>query len=69
MLAALKRTPALLLRPYIIARTYRPAYLAPDLIAGLTVAVVLLPQALVFSLLAGMPPERGLYAAVVAAVR
>jgi sulfate permease, SulP family len=68
MLAALKRTPALLLRPYIIARTYRPAYLAPDLIAGLTVAVVLLPQALVFSLLAGMPPERGLYAAVVAAV-
>jgi sulfate permease, SulP family len=68
MLVALKRTQALLLRPYIIVRTYRTANFVPDLLAGLTVAVVLLPQALVFSLLAGLPPERGLYAAVAAAV-
>ncbi|MEN9935697.1 MAG: hypothetical protein RLZZ387_2276 [Chloroflexota bacterium] len=68
MLAALKRTPALLLRPYVIARSYRRENFGPDLMSGLTVAVVLLPQALVFSLLAGLPPERGLYAAVAAAI-
>lgn len=68
MLAALKRTPILLLRPYIIIRGYRRENLIPDLVSGLTVAVVLLPQALVFSLLAGLPPERGLYAAVAGAI-
>ncbi|HWQ15956.1 MAG TPA: SulP family inorganic anion transporter [Roseiflexaceae bacterium] len=68
MLAALKRTPALLARPAWVLRSYRGANLGPDLVSGLTVAVVLLPQALVFSLLAGLPPERGLYAAVAAAI-
>jgi sulfate permease, SulP family len=68
MLAALKRTPVLLLRPAWILRAYRRQDLLPDAVSGLTVAVVLLPQALVFSLLAGMPPEHGLYAAVAAAI-
>jgi SulP family sulfate permease len=42
----------------------RPA--AGDLVAGVTVALVLLPQSLAYAQLAGMPPERGLYAAAVA---
>lgn len=35
-----------------------------DLVAGLSVAVVLIPQALAYAQLAGMPPYTGLYAAV-----
>ncbi|MEI7759474.1 MAG: SulP family inorganic anion transporter [Thermoleophilia bacterium] len=34
-----------------------------DVIAGLSVAAVLIPQSLAYAGLAGMPPERGLYAA------
>ncbi len=47
---------------------YRSACLKPDLAAGLTVAVILLPQAVAFALIADLPPEMGLYAAVVAAL-
>ncbi|HEY8866335.1 MAG TPA: SulP family inorganic anion transporter [Solirubrobacteraceae bacterium] len=36
-----------------------------DLIAGLSVALVLIPQSLAYAELAGMPPERGLYAAAI----
>ncbi len=36
-----------------------------DVLAGLTVALVLVPQALAYAELAGMPPERGLYAAAI----
>lgn len=34
-----------------------------DLIAGLTIAAVLVPQSMAYALLAGMPPIYGLYAA------
>jgi SulP family sulfate permease len=34
-----------------------------DVVAGLSVALVLVPQSLAYAALAGMPPERGLYAA------
>jgi SulP family sulfate permease len=36
-----------------------------DVVAGVTVALVLVPQSLAYAQLAGMPPERGLYAAAV----
>ncbi|WFE20738.1 sulfate permease [Solwaraspora sp. WMMD937] len=36
-----------------------------DLIAGLTVAVMLVPQSMAYAALAGMPPVTGLYAAIV----
>ena len=36
-----------------------------DVLAGVTVALVLIPQALAYAKLAGMPPERGLYAATI----
>jgi SulP family sulfate permease len=37
-----------------------------DLVAGLTVALVLVPQSVAYAALAGMPPVHGLYAAAVA---
>lgn len=52
-------------RPYTLISTYQRSYLRPDLIAGLTVAVILLPQAIAFALVAELPPQMGLYAAVV----
>jgi SulP family sulfate permease len=59
---------ALLSQPARLLRTYSRAALQADLLAGVTVGLVLLPQALAFSLLAGLPPTMGLYAAVAASV-
>lgn len=39
--------------------------LKADLLAGLTGAVIVLPQAVAFALIAGLPPEYGLYTAIV----
>ncbi len=44
-------------------RNYKKEHLPKDLIAGLTVAVVLVPQAMAYALVAGLPPVYGLYAA------
>jgi len=44
---------------------YQKSFLRGDLIAGITVAVVLIPQAMAYAMLAGMPPVYGLYAAAV----
>src|SRR5690606_34484735 len=49
-------------------RHYRRPTLRGDLTAGLTVAVMLVPQAMAYAELAGMPPVTGLYAAIVAIV-
>jgi len=46
-------------------RWRRPGTLRADLLAGLTGAVVVLPQGIAFATLAGMPPQYGLYAAMV----
>jgi SulP family sulfate permease len=46
-------------------KTYRPADFKNDAIAGVTVAVVLIPQAVAYAMLAGLPPVYGLYAAAV----
>ena len=46
-------------------KKYQTSYLRGDTIAGLTVAVVLIPQAMAYAMLAGMPPVYGLYAAAV----
>ncbi|GAA3947391.1 SulP family inorganic anion transporter [Gordonia caeni] len=43
---------------------YRPAFLRPDLIAGLTVWAVLIPESLAYASIAGVPAVVGLYAAV-----
>ncbi len=39
-----------------------------DVIAGLTGAIVVLPQGVAFAVIAGMPPEYGLYTAMVPAI-
>jgi sulfate permease, SulP family len=44
---------------------YDRADLPADLSAGLTTAVMLIPQAMAYALLAGLPPIHGLYAATV----
>ena len=43
----------------------RPGTVRRDLLAGLTVAVVLIPQSMAYAMLAGLPPHYGLYAAAV----
>jgi len=54
------------------AVTWVPAYerrwLRPDILAALAVWAVLVPQALAYASLAGVPPEAGLYAALAALV-
>ncbi len=54
-----------LLRPLELFRTYNLGSLRPDIIAGLTVAVVTLPQAMAYAFVAELPPEIGLYAAII----
>jgi SulP family sulfate permease len=44
---------------------YSAAWLRRDLVAGLTVAAIAVPQAMAYALIAGIPPEYGLYTAVV----
>lgn len=46
-------------------KTYESSFFKNDLIAGITVAVVLIPQAMAYAMVAGMPPVYGLYAAAV----
>ncbi|MDM4718755.1 sulfate permease [Micromonospora sp. WMMA1363] len=46
-------------------RGYDGKVLRHDLIAGLTVAVMLVPQSMAYAALAGMPPVAGLYASIV----
>src|SRR5512143_1114122 len=36
-----------------------------DIIAGITGAVIVLPQGVAFAIIAGLPPEYGLYSAIV----
>ncbi|MEL6122454.1 MAG: SulP family inorganic anion transporter, partial [Bacteroidota bacterium] len=43
-------------------KTYRPGLFGKDVIAGLTIAIMLIPQAIAYAHLAGMPPHYGLYA-------
>ncbi len=56
------------LRPAKVLKGYSGADLRPDILAGLTVAVVLLPQAIAYAMIAELPPQTGLYAAIVAAM-
>ncbi len=49
-------------------RHYNLKTLQADSLAGLTVAVILIPQAMAYAMLAGLPPVYGLYAAAVTPV-
>ena len=54
---------------FVLARfkisRYRLPDLRGDLLAALTVAAMLIPQSMSYALLAGLPPEWGLYAGLV----
>lgn len=56
------------LRRYVPAlawlRAYRRQDLAGDLMAGVIVAIMLVPQSMAYAQLAGLPPEIGLYASI-----
>lgn len=43
---------------------YQRSWLRPDLVAGLTVGAMLIPQAMAYAELAGLPPQHGFYAVV-----
>jgi sulfate permease, SulP family len=67
--AALARTQAPTLSRYLPFLDwlfhYRRADLPGDLMAGLIVAIMLVPQGMAYALLAGLPPQVGLYASIV----
>ncbi|MBK9149468.1 MAG: solute carrier family 26 protein [Saprospiraceae bacterium] len=46
-------------------RNYKKSWLNGDLSAGLTVGVMLIPQGMAYSMLAGLPPIYGLYAVTI----
>lgn len=45
-------------------RTYNGTVLTNDLVAALIVTIMLIPQSLAYAMLAGLPPEIGLYASI-----
>lgn len=45
--------------------SYRSAWLLPDILAGISVCIVMIPSVIAYSGLMGLPPEQGLYAALV----
>jgi len=49
--------------PGVTKRNFRS-----DLVAGLTGAVIVLPQGVAFAMIAGLPPEYGLYTAIIPAI-
>src|ERR1035438_2001507 len=46
-------------------RTYRRAWLRADALAGVSVCVVMIPSVIAYAGLLGLPPQHGLYAALV----
>ncbi|MEJ2590406.1 MAG: SulP family inorganic anion transporter [Candidatus Thiodiazotropha sp.] len=60
--------PAWLLRVFPVLRwknRVTPQTVKNDLMSGLTVAIVVVPQAVAFASIAGMPPQYGLYAGMI----
>jgi high affinity sulfate transporter 1 len=46
------------------ARSYRPAWLRSDIVAGVVLAAILIPQGMAYAELAGLPPVTGLYTTI-----
>ncbi len=57
-----------LLRPYAILKKVRPQDIPADMLAGLTVATVAIPQAIAYASIAELPAQIGLYTAAIAAI-
>ncbi|MCB0192901.1 MAG: STAS domain-containing protein [Anaerolineae bacterium] len=65
---SLTHTPKYFSNPVRFIKSYKLGNVRPDLIAGLTVGVIALPQVIAFALIAELPPEMGLYGAIVAGI-
>src|SRR5438552_1947312 len=50
---------------FLLSRAYPLAWFRRDLLAGLTVAAISVPQAMAYAYIAGVPPQYGLYTAIV----
>ena len=63
-----RAAPMLSFRPRLLdaLRGYDRARFVQDFGAGLTVAVVALPLAMAFAIASGLPPEAGLFTAIIA---
>src|SRR5215469_7500494 len=48
-----------------VARAYQPAWLLPDIVAGLVLATVLTPVGIAYAVASGVPAVYGLYATIV----
>ena len=46
------------------ARNYNPAWARPDIVAGVVLAAILVPQGMAYAELAGLPPVTGLYTTI-----
>lgn len=64
--ARLERMSARSLPNLVRSGEYQRAWLRPDVLAGLTVAAMLVPQAMAYAELGGLPPAAGFRAALVA---
>ena len=47
-----------------VLRTYRASWLRPDIVAGVVLAAILVPQGMAYAELAGLPPVTGLYTTI-----
>lgn len=47
------------------ASSYQKGWLKPDIFAGLTVGVMIVPQGIAYAMIAGLPPIYGLYTALI----
>ncbi|MGA2660463.1 MAG: sulfate permease [Verrucomicrobiota bacterium] len=50
---------------WVLLRTYRLEWLQADVLAGVSVCVVMIPSVIAYAGLMGLPPQHGLYAALV----
>jgi len=58
-------TPTSLVPSIAWLRAYRSEWLRPDIIAGLTAGAVVIPKAMAYATIAGLPLQVGLYTAIV----
>lgn len=52
-------------QPFDVLKGYSRRKLRRDVVAGLTVAVVAVPQSMAYALIAGVPPQYGLYTVII----
>ena len=61
-------TQTYLTRPIEVLKATQRAHFSADFLAGLTVAFVMLPQAIAYALIAELPAQTGLYAAIIGSI-